>query len=171
MAYIYEYIKYFYKDNLNNQPIFYDLGSGTGKSLFAISLMQKFKKIIGIEYLENLYKLILENKNYYLKKINEKIKDKNLFSFDIQNDIEIIHGDFLKQNWENANIIFANSPCFSNDLINNIASKANKECKSNTIIITVTKNLNKLNSDWELRDGFRRLMSWGNATIYIYKRK
>ena len=140
MAYIYEYFKYYYKDNLNNQSIFYDLGSGTGKSLFAISLMHKFKKIIGIEYLENLY-------------------------------IEIIKGDFLKQNWENANIIFINSPCFSNDLINNIATKANKECKSNTIIITVTKNLNKLNSDWELRDGFRRLMSWGSATIYIYKRK
>ena len=55
--------------------------------------------------------------------------------------------------------------------MNNIANKANKECKSGTIIITFTKRLTALSVDWELRDGFRRLMSWGIATIYIHRRK
>ena len=42
---------------------------------------------------------------------------------------------------------------------------------SNDLLVDFTKKLNKLNSDWELREGFRRLMTWGIATIYIHKRK
>ena len=171
MAYIYEYIKRFYSKTIN-EGIFYDLGSGTGKAIIAMSLMHKFKKVIGLEYLENLIKLSQGIKQNYNKTINEIFeKNKRLFSFDKPNIIEFIQGDFLKHNWENASIIFANSTCFSMDMINNIANKANKECKSGTIIITFTKKLNKLNSDWELREGFRRLMTWGIATIYIHKRK
>ena len=56
-------------------------------------------------------------------------------------------------------------------MMDNIANKANKECKSNTIIITFTKKLSKLNKDWEIRNGFRRLMTWGIATIYVHRRK
>ena len=56
-------------------------------------------------------------------------------------------------------------------MMNQIAEKANKECKQGTIIITFTKKLYKLNNDWELRDGFRRLMTWGIATIYVHRRK
>ena len=56
-------------------------------------------------------------------------------------------------------------------MINKIAEKANKECKSGTIIITFTKKLSKLNSNWEMKNGFRRLMTWGIATIYVHRRK
>ena len=167
MAYIYEYLNYCYKDIMNKKDlIFIDLGSGTGKAVISMSLMHYFKKIIGIEYLENIFNLSQEYKNNYINIIKEKQDLYNNI-----NNIEFIKGDFLKYNWENADIIFANSTCFSSDVINNIALKANKECKSGTIIITFTKNLNKLNSDWELRDGFRRLMTWGVATIYIHKKK
>lgn len=51
--------------------------------------------------------------------------------------------------------------------MNNIANKANKECKSGTIIITFTKRLKTLNSDWELRDGFQRIMTW-ELLLFIY---
>ena len=170
MAYIYEYIKHTYKTI--NDGIFYDLGSGTGKPVIAMSLMHKFKKLTGIEYLQNLVKLSQQIKDTYNKTINEKIeKNGKLFSFEKPNIVEFVQGDFFKQSWENASIIFANSTCFSLDMINNIAEKANKECKSGTIIITFTKKLNKLNSNWELKNGFRRLMTWGIATIYVHRRK
>ena len=170
MAYIYEYIKNTYKTI--NDGIFYDLGSGTGKPVIAMSLMHKFKKLTGIEYLQNLVKLSQQIKDTYNKTINEKIeKNGKLFSFEKPNIVEFVQGDFFKQSWENASIIFANSTCFSLDMINNIAEKANKECKSGTIIITFTKKLNKLNSNWELKNGFRRLMTWGIATIYVHRRK
>ena len=171
MAYIYEYIKHFYAKSIG-EGVFYDLGSGTGKAVLAMSLMHKFKRLVGIEYLENLFKLSQTVKQSYNNTINEKFENhRELLSLDRPNNIEFLQGDFLKQSWEDASFIFANSTCFSTDLMNNIANKANKECKSGTVIVTFTKRLNKLNSEWELTDGFRRLMAWGIATIYIHKRK
>lgn len=172
MSYIYEFIKYHYNNSIIDDGIFFDLGSGTGKAVIAMSLMHKFKKLQGIEFLENLMKLSQESKKNYDKTINDLFsKNKELLSFDKPNIIDFVQGDFLKQSWENATIIFANSTCFSSELINSIAEKANRECKKGTIIITFTKKLNKLNSDWETKEGFRRLMTWGIATIYVHKRK
>ena len=171
MAYIYEFIKIEYGQNIW-EGNFYDLGSGEGKPVLAMSLLTKFKKLIGIEFLENLNKLSLLVKEKYDKEINDIInKNKDLFFFEKSNNIEFIRGDFFENSWEDASVIFANSTCFSENMMNDIATKANKECKKGTIIITLTKKLYKLNSDWELRDGFRRLMTWGIATIYIHRRK
>ena len=52
-----------------------------------------------------------------------------------------------------------------------INKKTNKKCQSGTIIISFTKRVGNLNKDWELKDGFRRVMSWGIASIYIHRRK
>ena len=171
MAYIYEYIKHIFNNSIKD-GIFYDLGSGTGKPVIAMSLMHKFKKLTGIEFLENLVKLSKGIKNIYDEKIKDKFaKNKEILSFNTPNTIEFVKGDFFKHNWNDASVIFANSTCFSIQMIDQIADKANKECKSGTIIITFTKKLNKLNSDWILKDGFRRLMTWGIATIYVHRRK
>ena len=171
MAYIFEYINHEFEGGIRD-GIFYDLGAGTGKPVVAMSLIHQFKKLVGIEYLENLFKLSLEVKKNYEISIDDKFERyKQLFKFESPNQIEFLQGDFLKHNWEDTSIIFANSTCFTPLMMNNISSKANKECKSGTIIITFTKRLTLLNADWELRDGFRRLMTWGVATIYIHRRK
>ena len=171
MAYIFEYIIHEFSGSIR-EGNFYDLGSGTGKPVLAMSLIYRLKRLIGIEFLENLYKLSLGIKQNYDKTIGNKFENyRQLFNFDTPNQIEFLQGDFLKHNWEDTSIIFINSTCYSINLMNNIANKANKECKSGTIIITFTKRLTALSVDWELRDGFRRLMSWGIATIYIHRRK
>ena len=171
MAYIFEYINHEFEGSIRDGN-FYDLGSGTGKPVIAMSLIFHFKRLIGIEYLENLFRLSLEIKKTYDRTIRDKFENnQQLFNFETPNQIEFLQGDFLKHNWEDTSIIFANSTCFSLGMMQNIASKANKECKSGTIIITFTKRLTKLSTDWELRDGFRRLMTWGIATIYVHRRK
>ena len=97
---------------------------------------------------------------------------KNLFdNFNKVNNIIFINGDFLKEDWKDASIILANSTCFSKELMFKIANKANNECKKGTIIVTFSKRLNNLNSDWESKRGFRRLMTWGIATVFIHRRK
>ena len=171
MAYIFEYITHEFGNSIRDGN-FYDLGSGTGKGVLAMSLIHKFKRLIGIEFLENLFTLSLSVKQTYDRTIGDKFENnRQLFNFDSPNQVEFLQGDFLKHNWEDTSIIFANSTCFSLNMMNNIANKANKECKSGTIIITFTKRLTALSIDWELRDGFRRLMTWGIATIYIHRRK
>ena len=108
----------------------------------------------------------------YEDSIDEKFtNNRNLFNLEKPNQIEFLHGNFLEQSWDDTSIMFANSTCFTENLMKSIATKANKECKSGTIIITFTKRLTTLNSDWELRDGFQRLMTWGIATVYIHRRK
>ena len=171
MAYILEYINHEFNGAIRDGN-FYDLGSGIGKPVVAMSLLHHFKKLIGIEYLDNLFNYSLGIKQNYENYIEERFrKNKDLFNFQKPNSIDFLHGNFLEQSWEDTSIIFANSTCFSENTMSNIAKKANKECKSGTIIITFTKRLNNLNSDWELRDGFRRIMTWGVATIYIHRRK
>ena len=171
MAYIFEYLNHEFGNSIR-EGNFYDLGSGTGKAVLSMSLMCRFKRLIGIEFLENLFKLSLGIKQNYDKTIDEKFGNyRQLFNFESPNQIEFLQGDFLKHSWEDTSIIFANSTCFSINMMNNIANKANKECKPGTIIITFTKRLTNLSADWELRDGFRRLMSWGIGTIYVHRRK
>ena len=171
MAYILEYLKHEYGRSIR-EGNFYDLGSGTGKPVVAMSLIYHFKKLIGIEFLESLFKLSLGVKQSYDRIINNRFQNyRQLFNFRSPNQIEFFQGDFLKYNWENTSIIFANSTCFSFNTMISIGNKANKECKSGTIIITITKRITNLNANWEIRDGFRRLMAWGIATIYIHRRK
>ena len=171
MAYIFEYLNHEFGNTIR-EGNFYDLGSGTGKAVIAMSLIFRFKRLIGIEFLENLFKLSLGVKQNYDKSIGDKFDNyKQLFNFESPNQIEFLQGDFLKHTWEDTSIIFANSTCYTLNMMNNIANKANKECKPGTIIITFTKRLTNLSADWELRDGFRRLMTWGIATIYIHRRK
>jgi hypothetical protein len=85
-------------------------------------------------------------------------------------DIELINGDFLKNDWSEASLLLANSTCFSVELMTALSKKAENELRPGAIFITFTKRLPGLSDKWELRDGFRRLMSWGIATIYIHRK-
>ena len=152
---------------------FYDLGSGTGKAVIAAALCFPFRKCVGIEFLEILFGISTDIKKVYYQNINQQFKSyQSLFEEGEEpKDIAFINDDFLKQKWVEPSIILANSTCFTIELMNEIGKKANKECPSGTILITFTKRVPNLNSDWELRDGFRRNMSWGIATIYVQRRK
>ena len=148
------------------------MGSGTGKGVLAFSLIRPFMKCIGIEFLENLFTLSNEMNKYYGRHIEDLFENnKNLFEiFYKPNTLSFINGDFLKEDWSDASIILANSTCFSQELMTKIAIKANNECKKGCIIITFTKRLTALNSEWEFKKGFKRLMTWGIATVFIYRR-
>ena len=53
MAYILEYINHEFNGSIRDGN-FYDLGSGMGKGVVAMALLHHFKKLIGIEFLDNL---------------------------------------------------------------------------------------------------------------------
>lgn len=136
-------------------------------------MVYPFKKCIGIELLESLYKISEEHKKIYDDNIKKQFLEySELFAgIDKPVPISFSWGDLLKETWNEPSIILANSTCFSPDLMVELGKKANKECPSGTIIITFTKRIPGLTTDWELRDGFRRLMSWGIATVFLHRRK
>ena len=70
-----------------------------------------------------------------------------------------------------ASFIFCNSTCFSSELLLSIARKVNKEVPNGCIVITFTKKLPFLNKeDWDIKKGFKRLMSWGLATVFVHRK-
>lgn len=171
MGYIYEYIRRDLGKKIK-KGIFYDLGSGTGKAIIAMALFHPFLKLIGIEFLDSLYRLSMYSKKAYDSSIKEKyIKFKGLFTLNNLNRIEFYNADFLKQKWYDASIIFINSTCFSDNLMIALANKANMECEEGVVIITITKRLKCLDNTWETKESFKRIMSWGLATIFIHIKK
>ena len=81
----------------------------------------------------------------------------------------LYNDDFLKHDWSEASILFANSTCFSSELMLKLSQKA-ETLKKGTIFITFTKRLPELSENWVIMPGFRRVMSWGIATIYVHRK-
>ena len=136
-------------------------------------MIYPFQKCIGIEFLESLYKISEDHKTKYDDNIKKQFLEYSELFAGINKPVPISFswGDFIKETWNEPSIILANSTCFSPDLMVELGKKANKECPSGTIIITFTKRIPGLTTDWELRDGFKRLMSWGIATVFLHRRK
>lgn len=85
-------------------------------------------------------------------------------------DIEIVNGDFLQYDWSEAGFLLANSTCFSPELMGKLSEKAENELRKGSIFVTFTKKLPNLSENWEIKDGFRRVMSWGIATVYVHRK-
>ena len=85
--------------------------------------------------------------------------------------IEFLCGNFMNFDLTKASFIFINSTCFSSELLLSISKKINKEVQNGCIVITLTKKLPFLNkNDWDIKKGFKRLMSWGLATIFVHRK-
>ena len=159
ISYILLYLNYKYGIK---EGYFFDLGSGTGRAVIGAALTYPFSKYIGIELLETLYKASIEIKQLFEKDYNNNKKP----------DIEFINGDFLKQDLSKASVIFINSTTFSDKLLGDLADKFNNECDQGCLVVNTTMELSKLDKNkWEFLPYFRRYMSWGIATVNVYKRK
>ena len=85
--------------------------------------------------------------------------------------IEFLCGNFMNFDLTKASFIFINSTCFSSELLLSISKNLNKEVPNGCIVITFTKKLPFLNkNDWDIKKGFKRLMSWGLATIFVHRK-
>ena len=103
-------------------------------------------------YQEEFDKLLNNNKNL-MKNVSKKV------------EMDVLNGDFLLYDWSDASFLFANSTCFSPDLMGKLSEKAENELRKGVIFVTFTKKLPNLSEKWEIRDGFRRVMSWGIAIV------
>lgn len=149
-----------------------DLGSGIGRGVIAAAFLYPFKKCVGIEYLEKLHLIACEVKERYDIKFEEvfKLYQEYFPNYSVLPMIEAINGDFLLHKWDNASVVLANSTCFSAELMSQLSKKAQSDLPAGAILITFTKRLPNLPENWEVKDGFRRLMSWGIATVYIHRK-
>ena len=146
---------------------FFDIGSGTGKSTIAASLLCKWKKCSGYEILESLQQASVNA----AKKLEKKVDSKD----ELQDHYENMELNFHNKNimdkgfsMKNCTIGFANSTCFDKKLMQTIASKADKMEKG-SYFITFTKSLPSEN--WTILEKKIYKMSWGNATVFIQRKE
>jgi tRNA G46 methylase TrmB len=149
------------KANPKPNEVFYDLGSGAGKAVFAAALYFNFSKCYGIELLSPLYNKALNT----LSKAELQLKNTPSELSKISS-IHFIQDSFLEYDFHNANVIYIAATCFSEttweSLINKMAT-----LPSGTRIIVATKNIQHERFDL-IYQGVE-IMSWGLCTVSIYK--
>ena len=139
--------------------VFYDLGSGTGRAVIAARLLCDFSVCHGIEILGGLHEEAITVINEYLA------SHCSLQYFGIPMDIDVLCESITEYDWSDGDIVFANSTCFSDDLMVALSDKA-EALKKDSIVITFTKSLSS--SQFEVIKKIRYKMSWGPATVYIH---
>jgi len=155
--------------------VFVDLGSGTGKAVFVARLLHDFGKCGGVEVLEGLHAQALKVKQRYGQlKLNEYL------TVGGASELSLVQGSILDDegpsagpsagacSWHDADVVFANSTCFDDALMAQMALKARK-LKPGAFFVTFTKGLASP-QHFEVLERKRYKMSWGPATVYIQRR-
>ncbi len=138
--------------------VFYDLGSGSGKSALAVKLRYPAFKVIGIELIESLHQVAQQKHQQYLT--NHSVPSD-------QFEVSFINDNLLNQHFADADIIFINATAYSSATWEQILYKLVQLKRGAKVIITSKKlpfpAFNKHYQGMEL-------MSWGLTSTYIYEK-
>lgn len=151
--------------DVNPQPgqVFYDLGSGTGKAVFLAHLLYDFSHCKGIELVEPLYEASHQVSQMYESEIRPTIIDKV-----DDRKVTLIQGNFLEYDMSDGDVIFMNSTCFQDDLMEALEVKL--ECvHANAHIISLSKPLRS-----PAFHQYKHKMydfSWGQATAFYHRKR
>lgn len=139
--------------------IFYDLGSGIGKTLLAVKLCYPTLNVQGIEIIPSLHHAALEKYQEFLTEKKSKAED-----FAIKHHLD----NFLEYNFSDANIIFINATGYTTVEIEALLPKLLNLAPSTKIIVT-SKTLPAPAFE-KTYQGMEK-MSWGLTSTYIYEKK
>jgi len=138
--------------------IFYDLGSGAGKAVYAAAILYDFSKTVGVELLPGLHDVAQSLCDTFQKLFQSLfVKDRIVF----------INADILHVDLSIANVIFINATCFNYTLWQKILSKI-ANLKIGTRVIVVSKKVN--HSAYQLISESFEWMSWGLSVVRVYQK-
>lgn len=142
----------------DNNTVFYDLGSGTGKAVLACTMVFNVQKSCGIELFSELHSTALKQHQRLQRLATYKQK---------ANTVCFINADFLHFDFSDATVIFLNATAFFGERWTAIHHQL-KQTKPGTIIITTSK---KLSSEaFVVKKIVPVRMSWGLVRAYIQQR-
>lgn len=142
--------------HLDEQSVFYDLGSGTGKAVLACAMVYPVKKCVGIELFPELFSSALEQKN--------RLSAIQGYQHAAQN-IEFILGSFLDVSLMEATTVFINASAFFGDTWDKLCTKLDT-LPFLTTVITTSKSLKS--TKFEVSKVTTVMMSWGPVLAYIH---
>ena len=142
----------------NEETVFYDLGSGTGKAVIACAMLCKVKKSVGIEYFSALHDCA-QNQQHVLSLVPEY--------YEKSQTIQFIHDDFLNASFADATLVFINATAYFGDYWSDI-SRHLEQIPPKALVLSSSKALNSklfivLETTWIT-------MSWGAVQMFIQER-
>jgi hypothetical protein len=140
------------------KDIFYDLGSGAGKSALAVKMRYPELEVLGFEIIEELHQVSMNKRDQFLHQYGQKIDP---------SELEFIHANILDHHFCQADIIFINAVAYSAGTWRQILYKF-LQAKSGVKIIVTSKTL-PTPAFHKLYQGME-LMSWGRNSTYIYEK-
>lgn len=143
--------------------VFLDCGSGTGKAVFIAHLAFDFSKAVGVELLDSLYngsvKVLERYEKEFRPSIANEIGDKK---------IQFIHGNILDIDYSTVDLVFMNSTCFQEDLMEGLVEVVNT-MKPGSKLVTLSKAINSNAFDQYKQKLFE--FSWGQGTGFFHRKK
>ena len=139
---------------------FVDLGSGSGRPVFAAALCHPFDNCVGYEILEGLSEVANNLKNHWENEVKATAPE-----YAQSTEFEFVHGDLLEMSWSDADVVFMNSTCFDDELLAKIQPMIDQMQKG-TFVITTTKPLKSYL--WQVIEKNRFEEAWGAATVFIH---
>jgi len=140
---------------------FYDLGSGTGRAVFIARFLHDFDRCVGLEILEGLHGAAAQVLERYNQHYRQYLSTGN------SQRVAVYQGSILEQDWSDGDLVFANSTCFDDDLMEQMSKQAER-LSPGAFFVTFTKGLTS--DEFELMERKRYKMSWGPATVFIHRR-
>jgi SAM-dependent methyltransferase len=155
------FVKVLQKLGLPPGGLFYDLGSGSGRAVFAARFTQDFANCVGIEVLEGLAtssQAVVEKHDKWFRQYLDMTQPQ---------DVQMVCGSILDYDWSDGDVIFANSTCFDDRLMQDMSAKA-EDLRPGAYFVTFTKPLTS--TQFEVLEKKRYSMSWGPATVFVHRR-
>ena len=143
----------------NESSIFVDVGSGIGKTILLLTIMNTFKRAVGIEINDSLHKKGMELIKGFNKRFRTPID---------QTEMELIRGDGTYIDWSYANLVYIQCACFNDEMLSRISTVANKLFPG-SIIITIARRLTD-ESFFDLVGISRIEYIHGSMPAYIYRK-
>ncbi len=144
-----------YLGDINENDVFYDLGSGIGKVGLQFFLRTPIKKARGIEF--------SATRNKYAEHVYAQV-NKEFPELVAGRTLDCINGNFLEQDISDATIIYACSTCFSEELLADIGKMIDEQCPNIRYIATNKHIPSKLPFDRALEVE----CSWDKTKWQIY---
>ena len=141
----------------NTNTVFYDLGSGTGKAVFACAMVFDIKKSCGIELFSPLHQAALSLQDDLQNYADYQSKSKT---------IHLINHNFLHVDFNDATLIFINATALFGETWTTLIQRL-EHTNPCSIIITTSKKLNS--NVFILLRSVTVQMSWGLVEAHIHQ--
>lgn len=86
-------------------------------------------------------------------------------------NLNFVKGNLLQYDWTRGSVVFTNATCFNAEIMKNIYNKAILLPKGSFFINTTLSMPKEYRKNFIALTPFDRMMSWGKAKIYIFRKK